>query len=121
MNGTKLGQMKNARSYALKAIENRKDWGKPYILVGTLYVQSVKDCGENPFDKSMNYIAAVDKFIQAKAIDHSCIKEADKYISLYSTNFPSKEEGISKNIKEGDSYTIGCWINETIKVRFKQP
>lgn len=121
MYGTKLGKMNDARSYALKAIENRKDWGMPYILVGTLYVQSVKDCGENPFAKSMSYIAAVDKFIQAKTIDRSCIKEADKYISLYSASFPTKEEGISKNMKEGDSYTIGCWINETIKVRFKQP
>jgi hypothetical protein len=121
MNGTKLSKMEDARSYALKAIENRKGWGKPYILIGTLYAQSAKNCGDNPFIQSMTYIAAVDKFIQAKTLDHSCAKEAEKYISLYSPSFPSKQESLSKNIKEGDSYTIGCWINETIKVRFNQP
>ena len=120
MTGTNLNQMNEARSYAYKAIEYRKNWGKPYLLIGTLYAQSVKDCGENTFFQSMTYMAAVDKMIQASTIDHSCTKEAEKYISSYSSNFPTKEEGISKGIKEGDSYTIGCWVNETIKVRFKQ-
>lgn len=117
--GTKLGQLANARSFAYKALENKKNWGKPYILIGTLYAQSAKDCGENAFFQSITYIAAVDKFIQARNIDPSCSEEAGKYITSYSNFLPSKDEAFFNSIKEGDSYTVGCWINEAVKIRFK--
>lgn len=117
--GTKLGQLANARSYAFKASEFKKDWGKPYILIGKLYAQSAKDCGEDAFYQSLTYIAAVDKFTTAKSVDSSCSEEANTNIAAYLAFFPAKEECFFRNIKEGDSYTIGCWINETIKIRIK--
>lgn len=117
VSGTKLGQLSNARTYAFKAAEYKKDWGKPYILIGTLYAQSAKDCGENAFFQSLTYIAAVDKFAQARAIDPSCSEEAGKYIASYSAYFPTLEEIFFNNMQEGNSYTIGCWINESIKIK----
>jgi len=117
--GTKLSQLVNARSYAYKALENKKNWGKPYILIGTLYVQSAKDCGENAFFQSMTYIAAVDKFTQARNVDPSCSEEAGKYIATYSSYFPSKEDIFFNKMQEGQSYTVSCWINETIKIKAK--
>ncbi len=117
--GTKLGQLANSRSYAYKAIENKKNWGKPYILIGTLYAQSAKDCGENAFFQSLTYIAAVDKFNQARNIDPSCSDEVSKYVNSYSGYFPSKEDIFFNTMQEGQSYTIGCWINESIKLKAK--
>ncbi|HNV95726.1 MAG TPA: tetratricopeptide repeat protein, partial [Bacteroidales bacterium] len=67
--GTKLGQPSAARNYAYKAAELRKGWGKPYILVGQLYAQNAKDCGDDAYYQSLVYIAAVDKFIQARSMD----------------------------------------------------
>ena len=119
VSGTKLGQSSNARSYALKAAEFRRDWGKPYILIGTLYAQSAKDCGDNAFYQSMVYIAAVDKFVQARSVDSSCSEEVGKYIASYSSYYPSKEDVFFNTLKAGDSYSIGCWINETVKIKVR--
>ena len=30
--------------------------------------------------------------------------------------FPSIEEIFNENMKEGESLTVGCWINETVKL-----
>ncbi len=119
VSGTKPEQLNSARSYAYKAIEFRKNWGKPYILIGTLYAQSAKNCGENAFLQSMVYIAATDKFLQAKTVDRSCSEEAGKNIASYSSYLPLKEDVLANKMKEGDTFTIGCWINETIKIRVK--
>lgn len=117
--GTKLGQLSTARNYANKAAEHRKGWGKPYILIGQLYAQSAKDCGEDSYYQSLVYIAAVDKFVQARSIDADCTDEANKLIVSYSNMYPSKEDMFFHGDNEGKSYTIGCWINETIKIKVR--
>ncbi|MGQ9847224.1 MAG: tetratricopeptide repeat protein [Bacteroidales bacterium] len=117
--GTKLGQLSTARNYANKALEFRKNWGKPYILIGQLYAQSAKDCGEDSYYQSLVYIAAVDKFVQARSIDADCADEANKLINSYSSMYPTKEDMFFHGDTEGKSYTIGCWINETIKIKVR--
>ncbi len=117
--GTKLGQLSTSRSHALKAAELKKGWGKPYILIGQLYAQSAKDCGDDAYYQSLVYIAAVDKFIQARSIDPDVADEAGKLIASYSSMFPSKEDMFFHGDSEGKSYTIGCWINETIKIKVR--
>ncbi len=116
--GGKLGQNETARSYAYKALAIRPNWGDPYLLVGSLYAGSSKSCGEDEFHQKAVYWAAVDKFIKAKAVDPSCADKANKYIGKYSAYFPGKENAFFNNVKDGDSFTIGCWINETTKARF---
>jgi len=117
--GTKLGQMSAAKNYALKAAELKKGWGKPYILIGQLYTQSAKECGDDAYYQSLVYIAAVDKFVQARAIDPDCADEANKLINSYSSMYPSKEDMFFHGDSEGKSYTIGCWINETIRIKVR--
>jgi tetratricopeptide (TPR) repeat protein len=116
--GTMLNQYSAGRTYALKAIELKKDWGDPYILIGQIYAISSKDCGAESFDQLTVFWAVIDKFVQAKSVDPSCAEEANKQINKYSQYFPKKEDGFFRNISEGQSYTIGCWINETTKARF---
>ncbi|MFW5658091.1 MAG: tetratricopeptide repeat protein [Bacteroidota bacterium] len=107
-----------ARSLAYKAIELRPDWGEPYILIGDAYASSSKNCGENDFEKSAVYWAAVDKYIKAKNVDPSMAEEANQRISQYSRYFPDKEDAFFYDYTVGKSYTVGCWINETTSVRF---
>lgn len=116
--GGKLGQNEAARSYAYKALAIRPNWGEPYLLIGNLYAGSSKKCGDDEFHQKAVFWAAVDKFIKAKAVDPSCAEKANKFINKYSAYFPDKENAFFNNVKEGDTYTVGCWINETTKARF---
>ena len=112
----KLNQPEKARSYAQQAIKLKPAWGDPYILIGDAYAGS-KDCFEDEFEKTTIYWAAVDKFMQAKAVDASAAEKAHERIDTYSQYFPDVETIFFYSLQEGDSYTVGCWINETTKVR----
>jgi len=112
-----LDDMPTARSYALKATELDPDNGKPYILIGRMYTESVEQCGTNDFEKKAVLWAAVDKFIKAKNVDPEVAKEANGYINSYKPRFPDKKTIFFQNYELGDTYKIGCWINETTTVR----
>ena len=118
---SQLGQHSKARQHAYKAIELDKTSGKPYILIGNIYAAAAKSCGENAFEVSAVYWAAVDKFKKAKAVDASLVMDADKLISTYSKHFPGSEDAFMFGYgEEGAEYTVGCWINEKTKVRFRK-
>ena len=112
-----------ARVYLLKASELRPDWGLPYMQIGLIYGLAAPNCGENEFEHKCAYWAAVDKFIKAKTVDPSVTEEANKHIKTFSAYFPNTEELFfyqSKIGNVGDSYKVGCWINETTTIRAKQ-
>ena len=113
----KLEDQQTARTYAKKVIELDPDNGKPYILIGRMYANSLNQCGGDQFEKQAVLWAAVDKFIQAKKVDPGITDEADGYIKSYKPRFPSKEDIFFHNYQMGDSYTVGCWINEQTTVR----
>ena len=113
----KLNQKTDARESALKAAELKEHWGDPYILIGRMYIESSGDCSGISLPKAI-YWVAVDKFIKAKTVDPGVEGTANQLILTYSKYFPSKEDAFFLGIHEGDSYTVGCWINETTKVRF---
>jgi len=116
--GTKLGRKEEARSYAYKALELKPKWGKPYLLIGSLYASSSKSCGKDKFEQQAVFWAAVDMFIKAKSVDPDIADEANKLIGKYSQYFPDKEDAFFHGVKEGDTYTVGCWINAKTKARF---
>jgi tetratricopeptide (TPR) repeat protein len=113
----KKQNLPKARNYARKAIELDPDNGRPYILIGSMYAQSMDRCGGDQFEKQAVLWAAVDKFMQAKKVDPDMTKEANGYINSYKPRFPSKEDIFFHNYQMGDTYTVGCWINETTTVR----
>ena len=112
-----LNDMPTARSYARQAIEMDPNNGRPYILIGRLYTESVNQCGGDDFEKKAVLWAAVDKFQKAKQVDPSLAEEANGYINSYKPRFPDKKSIFFHNYQIGDSYTVGCWINETTTVR----
>lgn len=90
--------------------------GKAYKLIGDVYA-SERNCGSNDFEKKTVYWAAVDKYIKAKQVDPELTDAMDNLISTYSQYYPSKEDIFFYDLKVGDSYTVGCWINERTTVR----
>jgi len=112
-----LRNFPKARSYALQVVEIRPEDGNPYILIGDMYAASAKDCGGNELTNKVAYWAAVDKYYKAKSIDTSLTEAAIERINSYSSVFPTPETIFFHDLKEGDPYTVGCWINENTTVR----
>lgn len=118
LTGSKLGNPSLARTYALKAVELKSNWGAPYILIANLYAASSNNIGDNKFEHQAAFWAAVDKLQKAKSVDPSCANEANKYIGKYKASFPGKEDAFFYNVIEGSKYTVKPWINESTNVRF---
>lgn len=113
-----LKNFSKSRKYALEAAKNKSNWGDPYILIGKLYASSGPLCGPGTgFDSQIVTWPAIDKWAYAKSIDSSVSSEADKLISTYRKYMPSIEDIFSRGLKEGASFTVGCWIQESTTVR----
>lgn len=106
-----------ARAMALKAIKLDPHNGTAYELIGDLYAASAQRCGKNVLSKKAVYWAAVDQYIKAKHADPEMADAMNKKIAIYKANFPTRETLFFYNIKPGQRYRIGCWINVTTIAR----
>lgn len=107
-----------ARTYAQKAAKLKPNWGEPYILIGKLYASSGPLCGPGRgWESQVVTWVAIDKWQYAKSIDPSVTEEANKLISQYTPFMPSVEDIFQRNLQEGASYAVGCWIQETTRIR----
>lgn len=115
-NAYKLDQkFADARSAALQAIKMRPNFGRAYILIGDLYAYSGNRCGGDDFlPRSYNW-AAADKYNKAAAVDPSCAAEANEARSKLS--FPTSNDLFVRGLQKGQTYHVGCWINETTTIR----
>lgn len=114
----KLGSLSAAKVNCIKAGQLRKDWGNPYLYLATLYAEAAGTCGANAVEKNAVYWAAINKLSYARSIDPSVASKAAKLISAYSQQIPDKGISFQLGYKEGDKINIGCWINETVSVKF---
>ncbi len=109
-------QVSTARTYARKAIEQKSNFGLPYILIAVMYGQN--PVGEDHFEKSKTYWVVIDKLQKAKQVDPSVATEAQKLINQYAGSCPKKEEAFMHSITPGTSVSVGGWIGETTTARF---
>jgi tetratricopeptide (TPR) repeat protein len=116
----KSAQYSSARSNAQKASALRPNWGAPYLIIGDAYAASAKECGEDEFKQKAVYWIAVDKYQQAKSVDPTMASDANQRISTYSKYFPTGKDIFFMTLKEGESYTIDCWIKESTRIRAAQ-
>jgi tetratricopeptide (TPR) repeat protein len=112
------GQYSEARENARRAAGLKPGWGKPYILIGDMYAKSSRSCGDD-WDSRMAILAAIDKYAYARSIDREVADEANKRIGQYSSAIPERQDGFMRGVKEGQSVRVGCWIGETVQVRYK--
>lgn len=111
------GQKSQARNYARQALSHNPNSGAAYLLIGSLYASSANSCGKNLIEKRLVYVAAANKARKAMQVDPSVESTARRHLASYRRNFPSKKELFTaENIKSGGSYTIRCWIGETVRV-----
>ncbi|MFY9242873.1 MAG: hypothetical protein WAO74_07595 [Polaribacter sp.] len=110
------GQYSRAKSLAREALTYNPNYGKAYLLIASAYQSSVNDCGTDEFEKRMVYAAALRQAQIAGNVDPSISNLADKYAASYRANLPSKKVIFTKGAKVGESYTIKCWIGETVRV-----
>lgn len=113
----KLSSYSAARKEALDAAKLRPDWGRPYLLIGDMYAKSARNCGD-AWNQRLAILAAIDKYAYGKKVDPSLADEANKKINLYSASKPDKDTGFMKGVKEGDTEKVGCWIGETVRIRY---
>lgn len=105
-----------SREFALEAIEENANWGKPYILIGKLYAASAKSC-KGTFQGRAVFWVAVDMWQKAKKVDDMVTSEANQLIQTYQKYFPDKETVFQLSLKDGQSYKVGCWIQRTTRIR----
>lgn len=105
-----------ARTIAQKALDYKPNFGEVYRLIGDMYA-SERNCGNDEFENKTVFWAAVDKYRRAKEVDPSLSDAMNALINSYSQYFPSKEDLFFHDLKSGDSYHVGCWINENTVAR----
>ncbi len=121
---SKLGQKSKARSLARKAAKYNPSSGKPYFVIGNIYAGSGKDCSNGVgtgFDAQQVVWVAIDQWRRAISTEpgSETAQKAQDRINKYTQYMPSQEDAFMKGLKEGQTHTVGCWINESTKVRFK--
>ena len=114
----KMGLSGSAKSNCLAAGQLRKNWGNPYLYLATIYAEAAGDCGSNAVEKNAVYWSAINKLSYARSIDPEVADKATKLISAYSQAVPDKGVAFQLGYKEGDQVRIGCWVNETVTVKF---
>ncbi|WP_236974355.1 tetratricopeptide repeat protein [Membranihabitans maritimus] len=113
----KLNKYAEARESALKAAELRGNWGRPYMLIGDMYAQASRSCGD-AWNQRLAVVAAIDKYARAKAVDDKVAQEASSRIARYSASRPDKEDAFMRGFKDGSTAKVGCWIGETVTLNF---
>lgn len=112
----KKGQKSKARKLAREALALNPNLGKAYLLIAGLYASSVNSCGSDEFEKRMTYVAALNKAKRAAQVDPSIFSVANKFIRNYKANSPSSKIIFTKGVEPGSTFTVKCWIGETVKV-----
>lgn len=106
-----------SRDLAKQALQYSPKMGKANLLIGTLYASSGKMCGPGVgFQSQIVLWPAFDYFKKAKE-DPTTADEAQKMISSYTKYLPTTGDIKTKGLSQGQSYKIGCWINETTTVQ----
>ncbi len=116
--GRKLKQYNKARASARAAAKMRSGWGDPYMLIGDLYAKSASKCGDD-WNQRLAVLAAIQMWGRAKSVDPSVAGDASKKIGNYLSARPTQEEGFMRGVKAGQTAKVGCWIGETVTIKFK--
>ena len=117
----KLSDKFMARNKLLEVLELDPNHGKSYLLLGDIYYAAAKECfPKDQFDQKMVIYASIDKWKQAKKVDATLEGAAAERIEKYSPYLPTKSElFLAKDRFRGNTYRVGCWINEKIKIKVK--
>lgn len=116
----KSGKLSKSRDAARNALKYRPDFAFAYLLIGELYVKSAKSCSWK--DLPVAYWAAADKFSKAAAVatDEKIKEIAYKQLASVKASFPAQQDVFMRNLSDGQSFTVECWIQENTTVRVRK-
>ncbi len=106
-----------ARTEARTALSLNPNYGRAYMLIGDMYATSARNCGDS-WNQRLAVLAAMSKYTKAASMDPSVADEANNKKSKYRGSLPNKEEGFLRGVQEGATQKVGCWIGETVTVRY---
>ncbi len=107
---SKLGNKSRARTLAYEALSAKPGSAEAYNLIGNLYFTSFEDCRG---DKSKVMDRGV--FLAAYKMYERAGNTAQMAASK--EQFPSIEEIFNEGMEEGQTITVGCWINESVTIQ----
>jgi tetratricopeptide (TPR) repeat protein len=113
----KRGSLSAARESARTAAKYKPGWGMPWLLIGDMYSSSASDFGD-PLQRSLVYLAAIEKYQYARSIDGEVADECSRRISQASRGLLPKEDFFMRGLKEGASATAPGWIGESVKMKY---
>lgn len=112
------GKRQEARDRAEHAFQLNKKNARALMILADCYAGA--EFG-NSFDNHTAYWVAVDYLEAAVKVDPTLKKEADPKIRAYSKLFPTREECFYRRINdEGVVFSVGGWIGEVTRVRFRR-
>jgi tetratricopeptide (TPR) repeat protein len=112
------GKRQEARDRAEHAWQLDKKNAEALMLLAECYAGA--DLG-NKFDNLAAYWVAADYLDAAVKADPSLRKEAEARIKVYMRNYPTREDCFYRKIlDEGVVYTVGGWVSEVTRVRFRK-
>ncbi len=116
----KLNKNAEARTEARTAAQLKSGWGRPYALIGDIYAKNARSCGDS-WNQRLAILAAYDKWATAKSMEDNqeFADDLGSKMGRYRASFPTKDEGFMRGQKEGSSATVGCWIGETVSIRYQ--
>jgi tetratricopeptide (TPR) repeat protein len=113
-----LKRFPEAREHARLALRDRPNMGDAYMLIGKLYASSGPLCGPGRgWDSQIVTWPAIDMFAKAKQVDPRVTSEANRLITTYSRYMPGIEEIFQRQLSEGQTFFVGCWIQENTTIR----
>jgi tetratricopeptide (TPR) repeat protein len=116
----RIGAYSKSRSMCNQAGKLKPNWGKPFMLIGTMYASSGKRCSGGKgtgWDAQIVAWAAIDMWAKAKRLDPSVATEANQKIAKYKKYLPTKGDIFQRGLKENSTYRIKCWINVDATIR----
>ncbi len=104
-----------SRAEAMAAVKLNPKYGVAYILIGDLYAASGNRCSGDD-QCPLGYMwAAADKYNKALAVDPSLAEKVREARSKL--RFPTGDDKFKRGLNNGDTYRVGCWIQENTIVR----
>ncbi len=105
------------KSAALNLLKLDPQNGEAYMLIGDAYFYGSSTVGENDCEKKGGIWAAAAKYERARALDPKMAEMAGKRLGQLAARYPTKEDCFFYNILDGQTFTVGGWINETVTVK----
>lgn len=114
-NAKKKGSLSQARSYYLKAVEQKPSYGRAYLKIANMYASSANNCGSSPFEKRAMYWKAAEMADKAARVDASIAGNARATASAYRERTPTKSEIFNAEMG-GKTITFNCWVGGSVRV-----